>query len=174
MLFPLFFALGLSLLPELVVCAGMPPKETLATFGPSIGPVSKAGSNKTTFQPFPTASTIESSVITTTNATTVSPGSAPTVFGKAMGQSSAPSNGQTVATRTTALEACPGSTQISKRSSTIEATVRIQVRDFVRTVTVVLTQTCSLVVPLGNESGATPVAATTAEKGGLQRTLANA
>lgn len=160
--FPLFFALGLSLLPEPVVCAGMPPKETLATFGPSIGQVSKTASDETTFQPSPTASTIESSVITTTNATTVSPGSAPTVFGTAMGQSSAPGNGQT------ALEACPGPTQIA--NSAMEATVQIQVSDFVGTVTVFLTQTGSSVVPLGNESGS--IAATSTEKGSPQSALA--
>ncbi|KAB2099609.1 hypothetical protein AG0111_0g12076 [Alternaria gaisen] len=167
MLFALFFALGLSLLPGQVACANVPPKATFATFGPFIGQVSKTGSNETTFQPFSTPSTVESSIRTTTNATTVSPLSAPTVFGTVTGQSSVPGNGQTVATSTTALEACPGPTGIMNSSSTMEATVQIQVSNFVGTVTVVLTQTGSSVLPLGMESGATSIAATTTEVGGL-------
>ncbi len=171
-LFPLFFALGLSLLPGQVACADVPPKATFATFGPFIEQVSKTGSNETTFQPFSTLSTIESSIRTTTNATTVNPAPALTVFGTVTGQISVPGNGQTVATSTTALEACPGPTQIMNSSSTMEATVQIQVSNFVGTVTVVLTQTGSSVLPLGMESSATSIAATTTEVGGLHSTLA--
>ncbi|KAE9969422.1 hypothetical protein EG328_006870 [Venturia inaequalis] len=162
-MFPLFFALGLSLLPEHVACADMPSKATLATFGPSIEQISKTDSSETTFQPSSTVSINESNIRTTTNATSVSPASAPTVFGTVMGQSSVSGNGMTVSTSTTAL-ACPGPTQIMNSSSTIEAIVQIQVNNFVGTVTVFLTQTGSSAMPFGMESVATSIATTTTEE----------
>lgn len=137
------FALGLYLLLGEVACTDTLSKATLATFGPSIGQNSKTGSNETSFQPFSTASTAESSITTTTNATIVSPASAPTVFGTPMEQSSVPGNGQAVRTSTTALEACPGPSQIMNSSSTVEAILQNQVSNFVGAVTVVLTQTGS-------------------------------
>jgi hypothetical protein len=163
-MFPLFFALGLSLLPEHVACADMPSKATLATFGPSIEQISKTDSSETSFQPSSTVSTIESNIRTTTNATNVSLASAPTVFGTVMGQSSVLGNRPIVSTSTTALEACPGPTQIMNSSSTIEAIVQIQVNNFVGTVTVFLTQTGSSALPFGMESVATSIATTTTEE----------
>ncbi|KAH8726687.1 hypothetical protein GQ44DRAFT_152284 [Phaeosphaeriaceae sp. PMI808] len=172
MIFPLFFALGLSLLPAQVACSNVTPKATFATFGPFIGQVSKTGSIETTFQRFSTPLTVESSIRTVINATTVSLISAPTVFGTVMGQSSVPGNAQTVAMSTTAQGACPGPTQIMNSSSTMEATIQIQVSNFVGTVTVVLTRTGSSALSLGMESGYTSTAASTTEVGGLHSNLA--
>jgi hypothetical protein len=203
-IFPFTFAFGLNLLLGEVACADITSKATLATFGPSIGQISKTGSSETGIQSFLTASTTKSGMVATTNATVITPASALTVFGTPM-ESSVPGNGQTDETSTsmttnatitsptfaptvfatpmeqssvpgdtstTPLEVCPGPSQIMNSSSTMEAIVQIQVSNFVGTVTVILTQTGSSMVPLGMESGTTSVAATTTEADGPNNTFA--
>jgi hypothetical protein len=98
-IFPLIFAFGFNLLLGEGACADITSKATLATFGPSIGQISKTGSSETGIQSFSAASTTKSGMVAMTNATVLSPASAPIVFGTPM-ESSVPGNVQTAETST--------------------------------------------------------------------------